>query len=147
MKIEISKTQYKTLVKALFLANWVVNANKEEWPDDEFEKLEQYVLSQGKFFDLKNVEFDEKDGKYYHDMEFEQKTLKFLDEFVEETFWAELIDRLAGRDFYNAMGESEIRKMSSDDRVTKFHEFAGPYEAEFAERGIDNLVLCTEAKE
>ena len=43
MKIEISKTQYKTLVKALFLANWVVNANKEEWPDDEFEKLEQYA--------------------------------------------------------------------------------------------------------
>lgn len=146
MKIEISKTQYKTLVKALFLANWVVNSNKKEWPDDEFERLEQYVLSQGKFFDLKNVEFDEEDSKYYHDMEFEQKTLKLLDEFMEETFWVELIDRLTERDFFNTLGEREIRKMSSADRITKYHEFAKPYEAEFAEHGLDNLVIRSDSK-
>lgn len=147
MKIEISKTQYKTLVKALFLANWVVNAHKEEWPDDEFERLEQYVLSQGKFFDLKNVELDEEDGKYYHDMEFEQKTLKLLDEFMEETFWVELIDRLAERDFVNTLGEKAIMKMSRDERFTKFYEFADAYEAEFAENGIDNLVIHPEGNE
>jgi hypothetical protein len=146
MNIEFSKTQYKTLVKALFLASWVVNSCKTEGPDDEFERLEQYILSQGKFFDLKNVELDGKDGKYYHDMEFEQKTLKHLDEFVEETFWVELIDRLAERDFFNAMGESEIRKMSRDERFTKFYEFADPYEAEFAEHGIDNLVIRSDEK-
>lgn len=147
MKIEISKTQYKTLVKALFLANWVVNAHKEEWPDDEFERFEQYVLSQGKFFDLKNVEFDEEDGKYYHDMEFEQKTLKLLDECMEETFWVELIDRLTERDFFNTLGEREIRKMSSIDRITKYHEFAKPYETEFAENGLDHLVIRSDSKE
>ena len=146
MKIEFSKTQYKTLVKALFLASRVVNSCKTERPDDEFERLEQYILSQGKFFDLKNVELDGKDGKYHHDMEFEQKTLKHLDEFVEETFWVELIDRLAERDFFNAMGKSEIRKMSRDERFTKFHEFADPYEVEFAEHGIDNLVIRPDAK-
>jgi hypothetical protein len=104
MKIEISKSQYKTLVKALFLASWVVNSHKTEEPDDEFERLEQYILSQGKFFDLKNVEFDDKHGKYYHDREFEEKTLKHLDEFVDESFWDELIDRLANRDFSGRTG-------------------------------------------
>jgi hypothetical protein len=147
MKIEISKTQYKTLVKALFLANWVVNANKEEWPDDEFERFEQYVLSQGKFFDLKNVELDDKDGKYYHESDFEMKTLKLLDEFVEETFWVELINRLTERDFFNALGEREIQKMSSADRIAKYHGFAKPYEAEFAENGLDNLVIRSDARE
>ena len=138
MKIEFSKTQYKTLVKALFLASWVVNSHKTEKPDDEFERLEQYILSQGKFFDLKNVEFDEKHGKYYHEMDFEQKTLKHLDEFVNETFWVELIDRLAERDFFNALGKSEIRQLSQDERFSKFYEFA--------EHGIDNLVIRADAK-
>lgn len=147
MKIEFSKTQYKTLVKALFLASWVVNSHKTEEPDDEFERLEQYILSHGKFFDLKNVEFDDKHGKYYHDREFEEKTLKHLEEFVDESFWVELIDRLAERDFFNALGESEIRKMSRDERFRKFYEFADPYEAEFAEHGIDKLVIRPDAKE
>ena len=147
MKIEFSKSQYKTLVKALFLASWVAHSHKTEELDDEFERLEQYILSQGKFFDLKNVEFDDKHGKYYHDREFEEKTLKHLEEFVDESFWVELIDRLAERDFFNALGESEIRKMSRDERFRKFYEFADPYEAEFAEHGIDKLVIRPDAKE
>ena len=146
MKIEISKTQHKTLVKALFLANWVVNSCKTKRPDDEFERLEQHILSQGKFFDLNNVEFDEKHGKYYHDMDFEQKTLNLLDEFVDVSFWDELTERLAERDFFKAFGEDEIRKMSRDDRFTKFYEFADSYEAEFAEHGLDNLVIRSDAE-
>ena len=147
MKIEISKTYYKTLVKALFLANWVVNCHKTEEPDDEFERLEQYILSQGKFFDLKSVEFDEKHGKYYHDLDFEQKTLEHLDEFVNESFWDELTERLAQRDFVRELGEEAFLEMSRDERFTRFWEFADRYEAEFAEHGIDNLVLRSDAKE
>jgi hypothetical protein len=67
MKIEFSKTRYKTLVKALLLASWVVNSHETEKPDDES---------------------------------------------VDETFWVELIDRLAERDFINALGESQIRQNS-----------------------------------
>jgi hypothetical protein len=141
MKIEFSKTQYKTLMKALFLASWVVNSHKTEEPDDEFERLEQYILSHGKFFDLKNVDFDEKHGKYYHNMDFEQKTLEHLDDFVDGSFWDELIDRLADRDFFKAHGETEIRKMSRDERFTKFYELAAPYEEEFSEHGVENLVV------
>jgi hypothetical protein len=146
MKIEISKTQYKTLAKALFLANWVVNCHRTDEPDDEFEKLEQYILAQGKFFDLKNVEFDEKHGKYYHDSDFEMKTAKLLDDFVDVSFWDELTERLAERDFMRALGEKEIRKMSRDVRFSKFYEFADPYEEEFAEHGLDNLVIRSDAK-
>jgi hypothetical protein len=141
MKIEFNKARYKTLVKALFLASWVVNSHKTEEPDDEFERLEQYVLSYGKFFDLKNVDFEETNGKYYHDMDFEQKTLKHLDTFVEESFWDELIERLADRDFFRAYGDAKIRKMSRDERFTKYHELAVPYEEEFSLHGLDNLVI------
>lgn len=144
MKIEISKTQYKTLVKALFLANWVVNCHETEEPDDEFERLEQYILAQGKFFDLKDVEFDEKHGKYYHDSDFEMKTVQLLDDFVDVSFWNELTERLAERDFVRALGEKAIMKMSRDERFTKFYEFADPYEAEFSENGLDNLVIRSE---
>ena len=116
MKIEFSKTHYKTLVKALFLASWVVNSNKTEGPDDEFERLEQHILSQGKFFDLKNIEFDEEDGKYYHDSDFEMKTITLLDDFVDVSFWDELTERLAQRDFVRTLGEKAILKMSRDER-------------------------------
>ncbi len=35
--------------------------------------------------------------------------------------------------------------MSSADRITKYHEFAKPYETEFAEHGLENLVLRPDA--
>jgi hypothetical protein len=54
---------------------------------------------------------------------------------------------LGERDFVRALGEKAIRTMSPIDRVTRFYEFAEPYEAEFAEHGIDNLVLRSDAKE
>ncbi len=122
-------------MKALFLANWVVNVHETDEPDDEFERLEQYILSQGKFFDLKNVEYDEKHGKYYHDSDFEMKTVKLLDDFVDVSFWDELTERLAERDFVNAQGEQAILKMSHDERFAKFYEFAEPYEAGFPKTG------------
>lgn len=147
MKINFSDGQYKTLVKALFLAGWVVNSHKTGEPDDEFEKLEQYILSQGKFFDLKNVDFDEKSGKYSHSLDFEKKVMKHIDEFVDDVFWDELIDRLAWRDFVVAVGENEIRKMTPDDRFMKRCQFQEPYEEELAERGLDNLVLHPAAQE
>jgi hypothetical protein len=37
--------------------------------------------------------------------------------------------------------------MSQDERFTKFYEFADSYAAEFAENGIDNLVLRSDSKE
>ena len=33
------------------------------------------------------------------------KTVKLLDDFVDVSFWDELIERLAERDFVNALGE------------------------------------------
>ena len=45
------------------------------------------------------------------------------------------------------MGEKAILKMSQDERFTKFYEFADSYDAEFAEHGLDNLVIRSDARE
>lgn len=141
MKIELNKTQYKTLLKSLFLANWIVNSHKEEEPDDEFDRLEQHVLSQTKFFDFKQFDFDEQSGKYYHSMEFEEKCLKHLDTFMDEAFWEELIERLALRDFLAAYSEKDIREMSDQERFTNRCRLQEPYEQEFSRHGLDNLII------
>jgi hypothetical protein len=75
------------------------------------------------------------------------KTVKLLDDFVDISFWDELTERLAERDFVSTLGEKAILKMSQDERFTKFYEFADSYAAEFAENGIDNLVLRSDSKE
>jgi hypothetical protein len=141
MKIEFSKTQYKTLAKALFLASWVAHAYKTEEPDDEFERLEQYILAQAKFFEFKNVEIDQEKGKYYHDSSFEEKCLKHLEEFMDDAFWKELIDRLALRDFLAANSDKEISGMSDEELYTKRCRLEEPYEEEFSRHGLDNLMI------
>jgi len=65
------------------------------------------------------------------------KTVKFPDDFVDASFWDELFERLAERDFVNTLGEKAILKMSQDERFSKFYEFADP---------LDHLVIRSDAK-
>lgn len=60
MKIDITKKQYKTLLKLLHLGTWMANAHRTDDRIEEFDEFEQYVLSFFKDFGMDDsVEYDE----------------------------------------------------------------------------------------
>jgi len=144
MEITLTKEQYETLIKLVYLGNWMVNAHRAE--DDRLEKfddLESYVLSFAQHEGLDNcADYDEDADRYYLSREFEEsQVMPYLDEYDRDTFWEELIDNLSYRDFFNAYGEIAVRRMTQEEGFSALQTFVQKYEKEFETHGTDNLVI------
>lgn len=145
MKINLTKEEYKTLVKALFLANWVISAYEvgEKPAKKPFSKLEQKILSLAKDFGQDNlVEYDEDLKMYFNTRKFEDELLdKFITPYDNYTFWEELIDRLSKRDLFSDYGQTELQKMEEKEIIEKLSQYEDIYSKEFEENGIENLKI------
>jgi len=149
MKIEFTREEYKCLLDMLYISEWILNAYKVE--DDPrtkaYEKLEQKVFSYAKDMGFENLlEYAADHGKYYPTREYEVtcSPMEFIDEFENETFWEELISRLADRDLIRQLGGIEnLSKLSFKERVEITLPLEEKYSSEFEKSGLDGVsVVC-----
>ncbi|GAB4548121.1 MAG: hypothetical protein Fur0020_16030 [Thermodesulfovibrionia bacterium] len=144
MKINLTKKQYQTLIKLIYLGEWVVNAHRVDDRVKEFEEFEQYILSFYKDFDMERyITFDEDLKMYFTTMEFEEESgiSDYIEEYDDNTFWGELIFRLVSRDLIERYGEEAVMDMDWEERMKKERVFIEEYEEEFERNGIKNLVI------
>ncbi len=147
MKINFTKKEYLLLLDILYMADWVLNAHKEaEGKEDtrEYEKLEQKILSYAKKMGMeKYVDFDPEYDMYCHSRFFEEsrRAQEFIDEFENDCFWEELIDRLTRRDFLKSFSEQEIKEMDPYTRFERLLKLSEKYSDEFEKNGLKNLVV------
>lgn len=148
IKIELTKEQYESLIKLVYLGNWMINAIRSGAPGDErvkkYDDIEQYIYFFAEEIGLeKYVEFDKESNQFFPTKEFEESAdiEQYREEYDDATFWEELIHRLARRDFIKEYGEDVIRKMDWKERMEKEDPFIEKCEKEFEENGIENLEL------
>ena len=138
--IELSKEQYKSLVKLIFYGDWILHANKiEEGRDRNAEELMEYIFSQKEKFSL--VDWF-KELKYGEELKEEiiMKLLEEVFEYNEETFWFYLIKKLAEKDTLDEI--QNMRKIiSKKDQEEIQFKYEAKYEETFKNKEIDNLQL------
>jgi hypothetical protein len=147
--VEFTQKQFKTLLKLAYLGNWMANANRDGSVHDphkeEYEVLEDYLFSFAKKFGLDEwVDDEEADkGKYYPTRQFEEGIEEegIIDDYDNESFWDELIDRLADRDCFRVYSKEQLEKISHRERVDKLYEFRDTWGAEFEKHGIKRLAI------
>jgi hypothetical protein len=144
MKINITKKEYRTLLEIVEIANWVLYAHKtEEEPETEkYRELEQKLLSYAKEMGLKHfVKYEKKLEKYFLTKEFEDKSpfMDYIDDYNNNTFWDELVDRLSFRDLIRQEGEEKYREMSLMERFQKEDPIREKYYNEFQINGLNNI--------
>jgi hypothetical protein len=147
MKINITKKEYRDLLDILSIADWVLTAHKTE-PDSRVEKYEE--LTQ-KFYSLAEemgckdlVKFDSRLGKYYPTGKYETigQDEEFIEEFENDSFWEELISRLAIRDMIRHVGGTDkLSQMNGEERLHMQLPLEQKYADEFDNHGLDNLVI------
>ena len=102
MNVEITKEEYIYLLDLLHMANWVLVSHKTA-----VEPLKSTTGSSRNFTPLPGkwgrgdlIGYDPGRGKYHLTKAFEDtsRSLEFIDEFVDHSFWDELIVRFAERD-------------------------------------------------
>ena len=144
MQINLTKDQYKTLLLLSYLGGWVVNSHKIDERDDEITKLHHHIMKYHKdFSETELVEFCDENGKFYPTPKMDEVADAYISDYNDETFWAELIERLAGRDFVNMHGEKALKKMTSKERFEGVSALAEKYSNEFAMNGLDNINLAS----
>jgi hypothetical protein len=140
MEISLSRQQFETLLKTVYLGAWMISAHRErENVIGEFEELERHLWTlahRAGFRDL--VEVDPTLLKVFPTYEFAEALDPFIDEYDDEAFWDGLVDRLADRDLAEAYGD-DIMRMDRDERFTRLQRFVDKYETEVEEHGVDRM--------
>lgn len=141
--IPLTKQQFKALMKAVYLGNWMANAWRTKNQKKEYEGIESYIFSLAPKFGLDQyVDHEESDGKRYYPtglFEAETDVDKLHEEYDEETFWDELADRLGERDFFEKHTKEEIEKMSKNKWFTKLYERIDAISRELNRHGLERL--------
>jgi hypothetical protein len=140
MNIELTKEQLETLVKLVYLGNWMANSWRTEDVKEEFDEIESLVLAEGAKNGLEDyVEFDEEDRKAFPSAELEEKMGEMIDFYNDNTFWDQLIYRMADRDYARKYGEDALDDLTSEKGMEREKPLIEKYEKEFNEHGLDRL--------
>jgi hypothetical protein len=145
MKIDLTQKQYEALLKVVYLGSWMANSTKDE-PDEEYEGIEQFILSLAKDFGLEQyVAFDKKMKSYFPTEKFEEGTdvVELVDMYNEYTVWEALVLSLSRRDLIKKHGAKKIEEMSEEELLEKEYPLIQKYEEEFRDHGFENLYVKT----
>jgi len=149
LSIPLTRAQFLALLKAVYLGNWMANANRDGSRRDprkkEYESIEDHIFSFAKQFGfdeyLDDDPEDAKEGKFFPTLLFEQGTDvdELMEEYNEDIFWDELIDRLGERDFYRRYSPAEIKAMTRDERFEKLDACIDAWADEIDKNGLENI--------
>ena len=148
MKIDLTKKQYETLAKAVYLGNWMVNASRGGRGDEpcieEYNDISDYIFSLAPEFGFsKHFEHELECGDHKETTE----VSRLHEEYDQEIFWDELCDILGERDFYRKYTKEEIKKMNKEEHFIKMMECQIVWEEEAEEHGVERLQVLRQAKD
>lgn len=149
MEMDLSLEQYETLLKLVYMGDWVISTlqakdRADDDPDNDtrFAEVVRHVFSYAEKAGLGNiVQIDQNNGEPYLTREFEEESglVDILEDYEDEVFWQALIERLAHRDFLRHFGESAISAMAIEERIEKETPFHDKWANEFHENGIESI--------
>ena len=85
MELKLTKKQYETLMKLVYLGNWVVNGYKKEDKAADTDHLENYIYAKAGDFGLGSLVFyDEEQDGYYPSTETEDAWMAEFDDFAND---------------------------------------------------------------
>jgi hypothetical protein len=145
MKIDFTKAEYRDLIDMVYIAEWIMNAHqiKDDPRTKRYRKLEQKILSFAENMGFSHlVEYAPEHDKYFPTRMFEEASSAhgFIDDYDNDTFWEELINRLAERDLIiQEGGLSSMLRLSVEERLEKQFRLEEKYAVEFEENGLENV--------
>ncbi len=127
------------------IAEWVMNAHKmkKDSSTEKYSKLEQKIYSFANKLGCENlIEYDKEMNEYFPTKEFDEgQGMQYIDEYNNDSFWDELIDRIVVRDVIQKIGEKKARKLTFEECLEAEEPLREKYSIEFEQNGLDNIEL------
>lgn len=145
MELELTKEQYKHLLRLIYLGNSIALSIKiDQQATLAYTQLEQYIYSKAANFGLADYVYFDKELKQFfpsEQIEWNQQIRQYKQEYDELVFWEELAVRLGRRDFLRVFGKERVEKMEAQERYKQEFSFVAKYRREFERYGIERLEI------
>lgn len=146
MNINFTEKEYRLLLDAVFIADWVMTSHDtdRESDDDEHQMLFQKIYSHAREMGCTDLVDEETDAnRYYPTREYEEQSevIEWIEEYDAMNFWEELIERLTERDVLKEAPAAELDRLSAEEYWRRAAPYEQKYATEFEKRGIERLVI------
>lgn len=147
MHLRFTESELATLIEMVSLAANVASLNQKPGSEANvavFEDLENKLLERARHSGFSHIiEFDDEKQAYRVTAEFEAGAFyqECFEEFREESFWEELVIRLADRDLIRSIGLGPWEKMTEPERRAQTQDREKHYWEEFTKNGIERVAL------
>ncbi len=147
MHLRLTDQELATLLEMVSLAANVASWNQKPGAEEKlavFEDLEDKILEKARHGGFGNViEYSEEKQGYVLTPEFQDQSFyqECYDEFRNESFWEELVIRLADRDLIRQIGLAAWNQLSEEDRRKHTVDIEKRYWDEFAKSGVDRVAV------
>ena len=145
MKIHFTKKEFRTLIKLIQISDWIMHSHKigVSKADESVEMgIIQKIYSYSKEMGCDDLVEYSKELKMFletDDAESYSEARVAIEEYDEETFWEELIDRISRRDTLNKYTEEVFSNLSPEDRMNALFDSETPWVEEFEKYGLERV--------
>ena len=128
------------------MADWVLHAHDTGDRSDtkEYSDLFQKLMSYAKDMGCEDlVDFDKQQKNYAESFQFEEEfsALGYIEEFEDDSFWSELISRLARRDAMIELKVDNPNDVDTETLYTAIFKAEDKWSKEFEAFGLDRICL------
>ncbi len=142
-KIEMSFTmdELRLLIKLLYTGYYVCDRDEDSDAEKEANEslIDRFLQTALAYQAMDGIEYVAKHDKHFLDADHEDALLEDYNDFIEETFWEELVFRLGRRDLVDTVGEAKFTKMETLERITEEEKYIEKYRREIDENGIQRI--------
>ena len=139
-KIEMSftKDELQLLIKLLYTGYYVCDKDEDSDSEKKAKELlvDRFLQNALSYRIMDGIEYVAEYDKHFLDADHEELLLDDYNDFIEDSFWDELIFRLGRRDLVNAVGEAIFKNMDDLERIREEEKYMERYREEFEENGI-----------
>ncbi len=139
MVINLTKEEYQRLVKLAYLGEWTANAFRDPARTlAPYEDALRTLLAHAQEGGIAELA-DPETGNPTEELEMDRDIRRLIDEYNDESFWYELLERFAYRDLEKQLGFRAVRDMNPEEREDRLESLKEKYLEEFEKNGIENL--------
>jgi hypothetical protein len=147
MKINLTKKEYRILLELVCTADWVLHAFETEERDETqpHRDLQEKLFSLAKEFGCGDlIVYDRQLGQHFPTATFEEFLQEYIEDYENESFWDELVHRLAMRDLLREVGEDGYAHLDAEERIARLAPHEQKYADEVDAFGLDRIVILEE---
>jgi len=142
MNIQLTKEQLASLVKLVYLGNRMANDWRTDDVIEEYDEVESLVLEAAQKHGLGDyVDFDDETKKGIPSGELEEKMAETVEFYNDNSFWDQLIYRMADRDYARKFGEEALGEIYTEKGMERERPLVEKYEKEFNDNGLDRVEI------